>query len=126
MSSVVTPPAHLPIEVAVADQALAAAVVEEVERLILWRACVSQTRRVLIDGSLPARIELEPLTSIVSLTRWTPTDDAAVIDADSYSIVTRDPAGSLIRGRPLGSLASPRTRHRLIRFNLRGGLDGHA
>ena len=32
----------------------------------------------------------------MSLTQWTPTDDAAVIDAASYNVVTRDPAGTII------------------------------
>ena len=42
------------ITVAAADQALAAAVVEELERAYLWRAIVSQARRVLIDASTPS------------------------------------------------------------------------
>ena len=96
VSEIVTPPAHLPVTVAAADQALAAAVVEEIERVHLWRAVVAQTRRILIDGSLPARIELEPAT-ITSITRWTPTDDAEVIDAASYNFVSRDPAGCIIQ-----------------------------
>ena len=89
VDEIVTPPALLPITVAAADQALAAAVVEEIERGVLWRAIVSQERRIVIDGPLPSRIELEPVTAIVSLTRWTPTDAAAVIDAASYDYVTR-------------------------------------
>ena len=115
VSEIITPPAHLPITVADADQALAAAVVEEIERTILWRAIVRQERRILIDGSLPPLIELEPVTAIVSLTKWTPTDAAVVIDADSYDVVTRDPAGSRVAPapgfswpaplRPLGSFA---------------------
>ena len=36
------------------------------------------------------------MSGAVSLTRWTPTDDAAVIDAASYNVVTRDPAGTII------------------------------
>ena len=70
--------------------------VEELERTVLWRAIVAQTRRIVIDGSLPARIEIEPVSSIVSLTRWAPTDDAAEIDAASYDVVTRGPAGTII------------------------------
>ena len=93
-TEVVTPPEHLPVNAT--DEALASAVTEEIERTILWRAVVSQQRRVRIDGPLPPRIELEPVTAIVSLTRWTPTDDAEVIDAASYSVVTRDPAGTII------------------------------
>ena len=85
VSEIITPPAHLPVTVAAADQALAAAVVEEIERGVLWRAIVRQERRILIDGFLPSQLELEPTTSIVSLTRWTPGNAAAVIDADSYS-----------------------------------------
>ena len=107
MSSVVTPPASLPITVADADQELAAAVVEECERLILWRAIVAQTRLIVIDGPLPSRIELEPVSSVVSLTRWTPTDDAAVIDAASYSVVSRDPAGAIISPAPGAKWQAP-------------------
>ena len=33
------------------DAALVAAVVEEIERTILWRAIVRQTRLILIDGA---------------------------------------------------------------------------
>ena len=93
-SEIVTPAAHLPISAT--DEALASAVVEELERAVLWRAVVRQTRRVLIDGPLTPRIELEPVSGAVSLTQWTPTDDAAVIDAASYNVVTRDPAGTII------------------------------
>ena len=94
VSQIVTPPAHLPITTT--DEALAAAVVEDIERSVLWRAVVRQTRRIIIDGPLTPRIELEPVSGAVSLTRWTPTDDAAVIDAASYDVVTRDPAGTII------------------------------
>ena len=98
VSQIVTPAAHLPITAA--DATLAAGVVEEIERTVLWRAIVSQTRRVVIDGPLPPRLELEPVSSVVSLTRWTPTDDAAVIDAARYDVVTRDPAGTIIAPAP--------------------------
>ena len=57
--------------------------------------------RILIDGSLPARIELEPVTAIVSLTKaGHPGNAASVIDAASYSVVTRDPAGTVIAPAP--------------------------
>ena len=95
MSEIITPPAHLPVTVAAADQALAAAVVEEVERVHLWRGIVRQTRRIALDGPLPPRIELEPVASL-TITMWTPTDSAAVIDAASYRVVTRDPHGTVI------------------------------
>ena len=67
VSEIVTPPASLPL--IATDAALAAAVVEEIERTILWRAVVRQERRILIDGALPSRIEIEPVTAITSLTR---------------------------------------------------------
>ena len=60
VSEIITAPAHLPVEVAAADQALAAAVTEEVERCILWRAVVAQERKIIVDGPLPHRIEIEP------------------------------------------------------------------
>ena len=90
----VTPPSHLPITVA--DDALARAVVEEVERLVLQRAIVRQERRIVIDGALPKLLELEPVSSIVGLTRWTPDDAAVVVDATTYDVVTRDPSGTII------------------------------
>ena len=93
---VVTAPTALPVAVDDADQALAAAVVEGIERAYLWRAIVSQERRILIDGPLPPLLEIEPVTAITSLTMWTPTDDAAVIDADGYNFVSRDPLGATI------------------------------
>ena len=95
---IVTPPAHLPVTVAAADMALAEAVVEEIERVHLWRGVVRQERRLTLDGTLPARIEIEPIASLTGLviTMWTETDSAAVIDAASYSVVTRNPAGTVI------------------------------
>ena len=95
VDEIVTPPAHLPISVAAADEALALAVTEEVEKGVLWRGVVAQTRRVLVDGPLPSRIEIEPTTSI-TITRWTPTDAASVIAADNYTVVSRDPHGTII------------------------------
>ena len=92
---VVTAAAHLPVTVAAADMALASAVVEELERVHLWRAVVAQTRRILIDGPLPPRIDLEPATAI-SLTKWTPGDAAKVIPAGNYNFVSRDPVGATI------------------------------
>ena len=117
MSEVVTPPALLPITVADADHWLAAVVVEEIERTILCRAIVSQERRIVIDGPLPPRrLELEPVSSVVSLTRWTPArfpqrkargrsgagaeDTDVVVGAESYSVVSRDPAGTIIAPAP--------------------------
>ena len=99
-SSIASPPASLPITVTAAQTELARAVTEEIERTILWRAVVAQSRVVVIDGPLDAIVELEPVTAVVSLTRWTPTDDAAVIDAASYDVVTRDPAGTIIAPAP--------------------------
>ena len=100
VSEIVTPPASLPITVADADKALAAAVVEECERVILLRAIVRQERKILISGPLPPFLELEPIVSIVSFTMWTPTDDAAVIDAASYDFISRDPSGTTIFTAP--------------------------
>ena len=105
VSEIVTPPAHLPITVA--DTALAAAVVEECERVILWRAVVRQTRRIIIDGPLTPRIELEPVSGAVSLTQWTPTDDAVVVDAATYSVVIRDPSGTILSPVPGSDWPAP-------------------
>ena len=62
MTEVVTPPTALPVTVAAADEALAAAVTEEIERVHLWRAIVGpQTRRILIDGPrYPLESNLSP------------------------------------------------------------------
>ena len=105
MTEVVTPPEHLPVTAS--DTELAAAVTDEIELTVLWRACVLQTRRILIDGPLPQILELEPVSAIVGLTMWTPTDDAAVIDAGSYSVVTRDPAGTIIAPVPWENWPAP-------------------
>ena len=101
---VVTAPTSLPIEAT--DTDLAAAVVEELERVVLWRAIVRQERRILIDGPLKI-LELEPVVSIVSLTRWTPTDPAEVIDPAIYNIVSRDPSGALVSPSPGRSFPAP-------------------
>lgn len=98
VSEIVTPASRLPITVS--DTDLAAAVVDEIERTILWRAVVSQTRKIEIDGPLPSVLEIEPTTAIVSLTRWTNGDPAEVVDADSYEVVTRDPFGTILTPAP--------------------------
>ena len=98
VSEIVTPPAALPITAT--DEALAAAVVEEIERVILWRAIVSMERRVLIDGPLPPLLELEPVSAIVGLTMWTLMDADKEIDATSYFFVSRDPSGTIIAPAP--------------------------
>ena len=105
VTEVVTAPARLPI--AADDAALARAVVEEIERTVLWRAIVRQVRRITIDGPLPTRLEIEPATTIVSLTHWTPTDDAVVVDATTYSVVTRDPSGTVLSPVPGAAWPSP-------------------
>ena len=115
-NELVTPPAHLPIEVDAADQELAAAVTEEIERTFLWRAIVRQERRIVIDGPLPPRIELEPVASLTSLTRYTPTDSAAVIDADTYYLVSRDPRGAVIS--PANGLSWPEPQRDIGSFAL--------
>ena len=102
---VVTPPSHLPITAT--DAALARAVVEEIERAVLWRACVRQERRITLDGALPTRLELEPVSSIVGLTRWTTADPAAVVGATTYDVVTRDPAGTIIAPSPGSAWPEP-------------------
>ena len=115
VNEIITPPSHLPITVDEAQAALARAVVEEIEHGVLWRAIVRQERRIVIDGVLPPRLELEPVTAIVGITRWTPTDSAAVIDAATYYSATRDPGGTILVPvpgknwpapmRPIGSFA---------------------
>ena len=112
VSEIVTQPASLPVTVAAADQALAAAVVEEVERGVLWRGIVRQTRRIIVDGVLPARIEIEPIVSITSFTRWTPTDAAVVIARGrATTSVSRDPTGTIIAPAARCQLARTSARH---------------
>ena len=100
ISEVITAPTLLPITVKEAGIAAAVVEEEEIERTILWRAIVRQERRILIDGALPQLLELEPVTAIVGLTMWTPTDADAVIDAASYNFVSRDPLGATIFAAP--------------------------
>ena len=57
-SEIVTAPAHLPITAT--DTDLAAAVTEEIERTILWRAIVAQRRKITVDGSLPPHLKSSP------------------------------------------------------------------
>ena len=97
---IVQAPAHLPVTVAATQHALAAAVVEEIERTILWRSCVQQQRRIVIDGPLPQILKIEPVTAIVSLTRWVAGDDYVVIPASTYNLVSSDPAGATIFPNP--------------------------
>ena len=104
MTEVVTPPEHLPITAT--DTDLAAAVVEEIERTVLWRSIVFQERRILIDGDLPELLVMEPIVSITSLTMWTPTDDNAVINSSNYHYVTRD-GGTILEPLPWYSWPSP-------------------
>ena len=107
VSSVVTPPAHLPIEVDVEQERLALAVVDEVERSVLWRAIVEQTRRIVVDGPLRPLLQLEPVMAITSITRWTETDDAEVIPAATYQVVTRDPRGTILTPAPGSAWPAP-------------------
>ena len=88
-SEIVTPAAELPVTVADAQEyaradsddaifsRLIAAVTLETERSVLWRAIVTQRRRLVADAPLAPQIDLEPTTAIVSLTRWTD-DDASL------------------------------------------------
>ena len=55
----------------------------------------------------PPLLELEPVTGVVSLTMWSPTDDAAVIGAANYSVSTRDPGGTVIAPAPGASWPAP-------------------
>ena len=105
VSEIVTPPTHLPITVA--DAEIARAVVEECELLILQRAIVHQTRKIVIDGSLSHLIELEPTTAITSLTRWTSADPAEVVAEDTYDVVSRDPRGTVIAPSPGSAWPAP-------------------
>ena len=104
---VVTAPTALPISVAAADELLALAVIEELERGVLWRGIVAQTRRVVFDGTLPQNIETEPTTAITSITRWTPTDDAEVIPAANYDFISSDPLGATIFAAPGKNWTAP-------------------
>ena len=99
-SELITPPAHLPVTVAAADQALGHAVVEELEKVHLWRAIVAQERRIRVNGPLPPYFEIEPLTGLTSITRWTEADAAEVIPAATYSHISSDPLGATIFANP--------------------------
>ena len=60
VTEVVTPADRLPITVDTEQEGLARAVVEEIERVVLWRAIVRQERRIVIDGPLPRALNLSP------------------------------------------------------------------
>ena len=100
LTEIVTPPAHLPVTVAAADQELGRAVVEELEQVHLWRAVVAQERRIRVNGPLPPYFEIEPLTGLTSITRWTEADAAEVIPAATYSHISSDPLGATIFANP--------------------------
>ena len=124
-TEIVTPPAHLPVTVAAAQTDLARAVVDECERAVLWRAIVAQERRIVIDGQLPSRLELEPVTAVVSLTRWTPADAAVAVDANTYGVVTRDPTGSILAPLPGHAWPAPARPFGSFALTYTAGWDGH-
>ena len=107
-SEIVTPPAALPVTVAEAQayaradsddsifERLIAAVTLETERSVLWRGIVAQRRRLVVDAPLARHIDLEPTTSIVSLTRWTDADGAEVVPAETYHVESSDPGGTVV------------------------------
>ena len=114
VSEIVDPPTSLPVTVAEAQEyaqadsddtifeRLIAAVTLETERSVLWRAIVRQRRRLVVDAPLAHELTLEPITAVVSLTRWTDADAATVVPADIYHVASSDPGGagvSLRRGK---------------------------
>lgn len=120
VSEIITPATHSPVTVDTAQESLAAAVVDELERGYLWRAIVSQERRILIDGALTQNLELEPVSSVVSLTRWTPTDAAEVVAASSYHVITRQ-SGTTISPAPGEAWPAPFRRHGSFALTYRAG-----
>ena len=108
VSEVVTPPSDLPVTVTEAQEyartesdsaiftRLIPAVTLETERSVLWRAIVSQRRRILLPAPLAPQINLEPISSLVSLTRWTDSDPVAVVSEDVYHVATSDPGGTVV------------------------------
>ena len=107
-SEIVTPPSALPVTVDEAQayaqtdsddsifEKLIDAVTLETERSVLWRAIVAQRRRLVVNAPLARRLELEPTTSIESLTRWTDDDAAVVVSEDVYHVESSDPGGTVI------------------------------
>ena len=113
-SEIVTPPSALPVTVAEAqayaqadsDDEIFARLIEavtlETERSVLWRAIVRQRRRLVVDAPLARELTLEPVTTVVSLTRWTDANAAEVVPAEVYHVASSDPGGagvSLRRGQ---------------------------
>ena len=108
VSEIINPPSALPVTVAEAQEyaradsddtifsRLIAAVTLETERSILWRGIVTQRRRLVVDSPLAPKLELEPSTSIVSLTRWTDSDAAEVVPSEVYHVASSDPAGTVV------------------------------
>ena len=76
--------------------------------------------RILIDGALPSRLEIEPVVSIVSITRWTPTDPAEVIDAASYTLVVPRSIWCAIIAQRQGRTGPPHASHRKFCAHLHG------
>ena len=77
-------------------------------------------------GASPSNRARASERRITSLTRWTPTDAAVVVDAATYE--RRDPRP--VRDDPLARarvrLARAHAPIRELRVDLHGGLDGHA
>ena len=73
VSEIVTPPAHLAGDGSRRRRSTRRMPwSKSLNECILWRAIVRQERRIVLDGPLPQRIEIEPVSSVVSLTRWEP------------------------------------------------------
>ena len=122
-SEVVAAPDRLPIEAT--DDALARAVVDEIERTILWRAVVSQTRKIVIDGPLPQLLELEPTTAITSVTRWTSADPAEVLRRGHLRRGDQRPGRDHHRALVRVRMASARSGYRELRVDVHGRMGSH-
>ena len=91
VSEIVTPPSHLPVTVDSAQDALARAVVEEIERGVLWRAIVAQERRITIDGPLPLALRSSLLPQSSASPDGRPHASPSVKPVDGVALAQRIP-----------------------------------
>ena len=130
------PPTALPVTVAEAqsyaqadsDDEIFARLIEavtlETERSVLWRAIVRQRRRLVVDAPLARELTLEPVTAVVSLTRWTDSNAAEVVPAEVYHVSSSDPGGAGRKPPTRAGVAGCRARVGCLRAHLRLRLGG--
>ena len=105
MRRIVTPPTDLAVTVAEAKafapialgltdtliETLIGGATADIENRLWDRAILTQRIAVSVDGAPGRVIDLEPnITNLVSITRWTRSDAAEVVDATTYTVGLED------------------------------------